>query len=76
MKRHAAMRTSIAKRERLALAIAPDDERKFQQRRLVKLITMNAIGRQRAIPEVGKHQGIGCLALREVKFGHGLRALC
>ena len=70
------MRASIAKREGLSLAIAADDQRNFQQRRLVELITMNAIGRQRAIPESGKHQGIGGLALREVEFGHGLKALC
>jgi hypothetical protein len=76
IKWHSAVRARIAKRERMSLAIAPDDERKFQQHCLVKLIAMDAIGRQRTIPEVGEHQGIGCLALRRVKFGHGLRALC
>ena len=71
VERHAAMRAGVAQGERLSLAIASDDERNFQQRRLVKLIAMNAIGGQRAIPEAGEHQSIGGLALREVEFGHG-----
>jgi hypothetical protein len=74
VERHTAVGAGVAKSEGVALAITTDDEGKLQQRRLVKLIAVNAIGRQGAIPEVGEHQGIGCLALRKVKFGHGLRA--
>src|SRR5271166_2123836 len=71
VQRHAAMRTSIAQSEGMSLAVAPDNQGDFQQRGLVQLIAMHAIGGQGAIPEARQHQSVSSLALRWVEFGHG-----
>jgi hypothetical protein len=55
----------------VADAIAPHNEWNLQQRGFVKLITVDSVGWQGTIPEAGKHQRIGRLALRRVEFGHG-----
>ena len=68
---HAAMRARVAQCERLSHAVAAEDQRDLQQRRLMQLIAMDAIGGQSAIPEAGEHERVGRLALREVEFGHG-----
>ena len=71
VERHAAMRAGVAQGEGLALAVAADDQRNFEQRGFVQLVAMDAIGGQGAIPEAGEHQRVGGLALREVEVGHG-----
>jgi hypothetical protein len=68
---HAAVWAGIAEGEGLSGAVAADYQGDLEQRRFVQLIAMNAIGGQRAIPEVGEHQRVGGLALREVEVGHG-----
>jgi hypothetical protein len=68
---HAAVRAGVAQGERLSEAVASNDEGDFEQRRFVKLIAMDAIGGQGAIPEAGEHERVGGLALREVEVGHG-----
>jgi hypothetical protein len=37
----------------------------------VKLVAMDMVSRQGAIPEAGKHEWIWRLALGRVEFGHG-----
>ena len=77
--RHAAMGAGVAQGEGLALPVAADDQRKFQQHGFVELVAVNLIGRQGAIPEAEEHERIGSLALREVEIGHGrilIESLC
>lgn len=75
VERHAAMRAGIAKSEGMSLTVATDDKGNFEQCGFVKLIAMDAVGGQRAIPEAGEHQRVRSLALREIEFGHGRRFL-
>ena len=76
VERHAPVRAGIAQGERLADSIASNHQRDFQQRCLVKLIAVHAIGGESAIPEAGEHECIRGLALRKVKFRHGKRVDC
>jgi len=71
VERHAAVGAGVAKRERPVSAVAADDEGEFQQRCSVELIALDTVGGQGTIPEAGKHQSVGGLALRKVEFGHG-----
>jgi hypothetical protein len=71
VKGHAAVRTSVPQREGTAGAVAPNHQGDFKQHGFVKLIAMDTVGGQRAIPEAGEHQRIRRLALRGVEFGHG-----
>src|SRR5271166_3785208 len=71
VERHTAVRTGVAQHERMADSIAPNNQWNLQQRRFVKLITVHSVRWQRAIPEAGKHQRIGRLALGRVGFGYG-----
>ena len=68
---HAAVRAGVAQGEGLSDAVAADDEGNFEQRRFVKLVAVDTIGRKGAIPETGEHERVGGLALREVEVGHG-----
>ena len=54
----------------LTEAVAADDEGDLKQRRFMKLVAMNAVGGEGAIPEAGEHERVGGLALR-VEIGHG-----
>jgi len=63
VERHAAMGTGVAQGEGMALAVAADYERNFEERGLVKLVANDPIGGQGAIPEAGEHKRIGGLAL-------------
>ena len=76
VERHAPMRAGVAQRKRLSHAVAADDQRSLQQRRLVQLITMHAFRGQGTVPESGEHDRVGRLALWEVEFGHGIEGLC
>ena len=71
VERHAAVRAGVAQREGTTLAIAPNDQRNFKERGLMKLVAHDAIGGQGAIPEAREHERIGRLALRKIEFGHG-----
>jgi len=71
VQRHTAMGAGVAQSERLALGVAAQDQRDFEERGLVKLIAMDTVGRQGAIPESGEHLRVGGLALRRVEVGHG-----
>jgi hypothetical protein len=73
MQRHAAMGAGVAQDEGLILAVASDDQRDFEQRGFVELVTVDAVGRQGAIPEAGEHERVGRLALGRVEFGHGVQ---
>ena len=73
VQRHAAMGTGVAQGKGMALAIAAYDERNLEQRGLVELVAMDAIGGQGSIPEAGEHERIRRLALRRVEFGHGVQ---
>jgi hypothetical protein len=48
----------------MALAVAADYQRDFEERCLMKLVALHAVGGQGAIPEAGEHERIGRLALR------------
>jgi hypothetical protein len=66
------MRAAIAKSKGPALTIASNNEGNFEQCGFVELIAVNSVRRQSSIPETGKHQGIGRLALGEIEFRHEL----
>jgi hypothetical protein len=59
VERHAAMGTGIAQGKGLAHAVAADHERNLKQHGFVKLIAMDPVGGQSAIPEAGEHERIG-----------------
>jgi len=65
--------TGIAQGKGMAHAVASDHERNLKQHGFVKLIAVDVIGGQSAIPEAGEHERIGRLALGRVEFGHGVR---
>jgi len=67
---HSAVGAGIPKSEWLAHSISSNHQWDFQQRRLVKLIAVHALGREGAIPEAGKHQGVRRFCLKRV-FEHG-----
>jgi hypothetical protein len=68
-KRHAAMGAGVAQSEGLAVAIASDDQRLFEQRRLRKLRSMDLTCRERAVPETEEHERVGCLPPQRAKVG-------
>lgn len=70
VQRHATMGTGIAQSKSMSLTIAADDERDFEQSRLMELVAVNAVGRQGTIPETCQHQGIGGLSLGKIEFEH------
>ena len=65
------MGTGVAQREGMAGAVASNNEWDLKQRGFVKLIAMDPVGGQSAVPEAGEHERIGRLALGRVEFGHG-----
>ena len=64
-------RGGVAQGEGTARAVASDYERNLKQHGLVKLVAMDAVRRQGAVPEAGEHKRIWRLTLRRVEFGHG-----
>jgi hypothetical protein len=52
---HAAMRAGIAQGKGLMVAVTANDERDLEQRCLVQLIPVHAIGGQGPIPEARQH---------------------
>src|SRR6266849_4539051 len=62
-KRHPAMRAGVAQGERLALSVASDNQRLFEQRGLGEMSATELTSRQRTVPETEEHERIGRLGL-------------
>jgi hypothetical protein len=71
MQGHAAVRAGVTQGEGLSLTVATQYQRDFQQHCFLKLVAMNAVGWQSAVPEAGEHERIGHLALGGFEFRHG-----
>jgi hypothetical protein len=76
VERHASVRAGITQSEWLSDSITSNHQRDLQQRRLVNLIAVHAIGGESAVPEAGEHERIGGLPLRKIKFRHGEMVDC
>src|SRR5262249_44203541 len=68
--RHSPMRAGVAQRKRSPGRVAPQYERKFQQRLSNQLRTLYASAGRCPVPKAKEHQGIGALLLRRFQFSH------
>jgi hypothetical protein len=69
-KRHAAMGARVAQGKSLALRVATDDQRLFEQHGLRELAAMDPIRWQGAVPESEEHERVGRLGLEWNFVGH------
>ena len=68
-KRHAAVRTSVAQGEDLALTITAENQGSFEQHRLVQAVAGKCAAGHCPIPETEEHLGVGGLA-QVLQFRH------
>ena len=74
--RHAAVRAGVLQCETTVLSVAPDDQRRLQQRRPFQAFAKDCVAGQGAIPETGQHQRIWRFRLRGiVEHGNEARVL-
>ncbi len=70
-KRHAPVRAGVMQDKRNALGVPAQNQRRLKQRGFLQCAAMYIPAGPSPIPEAVKHQGIGCLGLRERQFCHG-----